>query len=274
MVKPYVEELVEAESEDGLVLQGVVIRPAAGPVKLLPVVWVHGFTGRYYEPHAVRIGRGLAERGYVFVAGNNRGNNVGATVRRKGGESLLAGAIWEQVDESPNDVAGWIGFAVGLGFRRVALLGHSLGAQKVAFYQTQRQDPRVAGLILASGALRRRPQAPELLAEAERLVAEGRGQELLPGAAMPGAVTTVSAQTFLSRARVAFDPALVRCPLLAFLGTNEPQIAAPEDLEALRRRATVAPRVDVRLIEGADHIYTGCEAQVVATIADWVDTLA
>ncbi len=56
------------------------------------------------------------------------------------------GGGWERFDESPRDVAAWVGFAVDLGFEGVALLGHSLGALKVCYYQALRQDPRVAGL--------------------------------------------------------------------------------------------------------------------------------
>jgi predicted alpha/beta-fold hydrolase len=79
MAKAYEEQLVETKAADGIELAGAVIRPT-GPAKPLAVVWVHGFTGRYYEPHAIKMGRRLAERGYLFVTGNNRGNNFGAVL--------------------------------------------------------------------------------------------------------------------------------------------------------------------------------------------------
>ena len=57
--------------------------------------------------------------------------------------------------------------------------------------------------------------------------------------------------------------ARVRCPLLAFFGALESRSReggdrAPE-LATIRRHATAAPRVDTRLIPGANHSYEGRE---------------
>ena len=277
------EEIVYAETRDGILHAGIVIRPTAGSAKPLPIVWLHGFTGRFYEPHAIRIGRDLAARGYVFVAGHNRGNNFGIIVRPKGGEPVLAGAGWERFDESPHDVAAWIDFTVQLGFSEVALLGHSLGALKVGYYQAQRQDPRVRTLIAASPPARAGRINPEVAALAERMVAAGQGTELLPPGSSTVGVGRISAQTYLNRVQTNVDvygfhtpnPAVaqIRCPLLAFYGTNEEQVGTRADLETIRQNATAAPRVETRVIQGADHVYTGHEAEVAALLAEWVDSL-
>jgi len=68
-------------------------------------------------------------------------------------------------------VTAWITVVADLGFHRVALLGHSLGAMKVPYYQAQRQDPRVADMIVASPLL----------------AADGRGEDLLPWGSLGGA---------------------------------------------------------------------------------------
>jgi pimeloyl-ACP methyl ester carboxylesterase len=285
--KPYAEELVQTQAADGVELAGAVLRPTGTAVKPLPIVWIHGFTGRFYEPHALAIGRRLAERGYVFVTGNNRGNNYGAVLHvRATHEERLGGACWEKLDESPLDVAAWIAFAIGLGFPQVVLLGHSLGGMKVTYYMATRQDPRVAGLINASGPVWRfigpAPEAIERQAEAERLVGEGRGLDLLLPFLAPGA-STVSAQTVVSGTQfraVLFGQngqppavALLRCPVFAFLGSEEEWLGVPSDLEWFRTTATAAPRCETRYFEGADHVYTGHERQVADAIGDWVDAL-
>src|SRR5947209_5058385 len=106
MIRAYDEELVHITATDGVELAGAIIRPTSAPVHSLPIVWIHGFTGRFYEPHALAIGRRLAERGHVFVTGNNRGNNYGTVLRvRATQEERLGGAAWEKLDESPRDVA-------------------------------------------------------------------------------------------------------------------------------------------------------------------------
>jgi alpha-beta hydrolase superfamily lysophospholipase len=283
-MRAYTEELVYTTSEDGRLLEGAVIAPAGGAAHPLAALWVHGLTGRFYSPTTVNIGRALATDGITLVTGNNRGHDFGAIYRDPTGAPILGGGAWEFFEEAPRDIAAWIGFVVGRGFAGVALLGHSLGALKVAAYQAERQDPRVRGLIAASpptGAGRLRP---ELVAQAERMVAEGRGRDLLPWGISPAGGGTVSAQTYLGRARVNVDtygfhtpePAIgrVTCPLLAFYGTDEAWVGTPDDLATIERNAGAAASVRTRVIDGSDHSYTGCESVVAGLIAEWVATLA
>ena len=279
----YTEELVRIESEDGLGMEGAVIRPV-GAVKPVPIVWMHGLTGKFYERHALAIGRALASKGYLFVTGNNRGHDFGTVYNREDGSKLIAGGGWERFDESPRDLAAWIGFTVGLGFPGVALLGHSLGAMKVGYYQGTRCDPRVVGLIAASPPVRGVGRGdPSLVARADAMIAEGRGQDLLPWGISRAGGTTMSAHTYVSRVRAPGDvygidlaqPAIanVTCPLLAFYGTDEEWVGGAADLELIRSRAVNAARVDTFLIEGADHSYLGHWPEVAERLAAWVDTL-
>src|SRR3954466_14660712 len=174
MGKSYSEEIVYTNTPDGLVLEGVVIRPTTAAPRPIPVIWIHGLTGRFYAPTEILISRDLAAEGYPFVSGNNRGHDFGARIRRTDGESVLAGGGWERFDESPHDVDAWISCAASLGFERVVVIGHSLGALKAAYYQALRQDRRVAGLVAASAALPAARPDPALVKLAERMEAEGR----------------------------------------------------------------------------------------------------
>lgn len=283
MAKVYSEEIVYTDTEDGLVLEGVVIRPTTASPRPVAVVWVHGLTGRFYERFTILIGRDLAAEGYTVVSGNNRGHNFGARIPRKGGAPVLAGGGWERFDESPHDVDAWITVATSLGFERVVVVGHSLGALKVAHYQASRQDPRVAGLVAASAALPAARPNPELIVLAEKMEAEGRGRDLLPWGSSRAGAGTHSAATFLNRVRTGLDqyglddpdPAIgkVRCPVLAFFGTVQ-DTGDASDLEMIRRNAKSAERVDTAIVEGADHVYTGRESAVARVILDWLATLA
>ena len=280
------ERLVSTRAADGVRLDGVVLRPVPGPEGERALVWVHGLTGSFHEPHALAIGRYLAGRGHVFVAGDNRGHDVGVHIGTTEGQPRLGGGWWELASESGLDVGAWIDFALSLGFARVVLIGHSYGAVKSLWYQAEKQDPRVEAIVSASGPPRvgRHHRAnPELLAQAERLVAEGRGQELLPMGSMGGFGTT-SAQTLADRARALPDVygedggedapiARLRCPLLVLLGSEEPWLGTPQDLDAARDRARAAPRVDTAMVEGADHVYAGREDEVGRVIDEWVRSL-
>jgi pimeloyl-ACP methyl ester carboxylesterase len=279
----YTEELVYVHSEDGYVLEGAVIRPAGRVTQGRPIIWVHGLTGKFYAHQIVGIGRGLAERGHVFVTGNNRGRDFGAILRTADLRRLIAGGAWEIFGESPRDVAAWIDLAARIGDGEVILLGHSLGSLKVCYYQAQRRDPRVRALIAASPPLHAGTWSDATRDQAARMEAEGRGRDLLPWDFMDAGAGTLSAQTVLGWVRANIDvyggrtsdPAVARvdCPILAFYGTEEGPIGSAADLETVRRNAKSSPRVDTAMIEGSDHNYNGHEGEVAALIARWVESL-
>lgn len=278
----HTEELVYTTTEDGLLLEGVAVRPAGVPVRPVGIVWIHGNAASFCAPAYVRLGRALAELGHPVVVGNTRGHDIAATLwRADGGMPGGGGAGWERLEEVPRDLAAWMDVAAAeMGTGRVALVGHSSGAQRVVLYQAERQDARVAGLALASPDLRGF-FAPGELEEARRMVAEGRGMEVTP--AQPwapwyrqSAQTVAGKAAILSRMLEAEDGeptiAAIRSPILAVCGTREPRTEAT--LEAIRRQARSAARVDTEVVAEADHFYTGHEADVAAVIARWAATLA
>lgn len=284
------EQLVWVESEDGYVLEGAVIRPSGRVRQGRPIVWIHGLTGKFYAPTIVTIGRALAARGHVFVTGNNRGRDFGAILRTRAlpaqlptGQRLIAGGAWELFEESPRDVAAWVGFAAGIGNGEVILLGHSLGSLKVPYYQAQRRDPRVKAIIAASPPLRAWRSSDAMREQAQKMEAEGRGRDLLAWDFMEAGAGTLSAQTVLGwdRANIDIygertpDPVIAKIdlPILAFYGTEEASIGSAADLETVKRNAKSAPRVDTTMIAGSDHNYNGREREVAAVIADWVESL-
>jgi pimeloyl-ACP methyl ester carboxylesterase len=193
--------------------------------------------------------------------------------------------------EAPLDIGAWIDWTLGLGFERVVLLGHSFGGPKVVYYQAQRQDSRVVGIVCASPGSAHAGQprfavSPEVYDLAERMVAEGRGQDLLPWGTYGGVSNgAISAQTCLDWApahRAQGDvfgvfteqPAIgrIRCPIFAFYGTDEADEGGPAELERIRRGATAA-NVETRMFAGADHLYTGHESEIADAVAAWLGTL-
>jgi pimeloyl-ACP methyl ester carboxylesterase len=281
----YSEQLVWIESEDEFELAGAVIRPLVRAPRSVAAIWVHGATSRFYAPASVQIGRELARAGYTFVIGNNRGHHLGTHLLRRGGplaggDQILGGTLWERFEDSPSDVGAWVTFTMTLGVQSVALIGHSYGGVKRVYYQANRQDPRVRGLVLASpGPVNlTRFREPDLLEQARHLVAQGRGSELLPPYA--DGEPRPSAQTYLDRVADSIDvfavetstPAIahVSCPVLAFYGGEDPSLAVPS-LERIRRYA--AGRVETCTIEGAPHSYMGSETAVASVIANWLETV-
>lgn len=280
------EEVVYAESEDGFVNAGILFSPRPEEAKPETIVWVHGWGVNFYCPTYVAVGRALAERGYTCLSVNTRMHDIGNVLGYRRGRRIRGGGYWGVASEQIRDLAGWSAFAEKRGLRRLILVGHSAGWAAVREYQFRREDPRVVGLVLASGMVwaKREAPDPDLLAQARRLVQNGYGDDLLrlPNRSFP---SFVSAATFLDTYEtpdelydffgVETDQAgvtRIRCPILAFFGTDG-DVGGEEDLELLKaavgRHSSGPPSVSVTMIEGADHMYVGQEDQVAETISRW-----
>jgi pimeloyl-ACP methyl ester carboxylesterase len=287
----FTEELVHVRSEDGITNGGAIFAPPKESAKPVAVIWVHGWGVNFYYPTYVKIGRALAGQGYTCISANTRMHDIGTIATWRGDKRIRGGGYWGVPSEEARDLAAWIDFAKDRGFQKVVLAGHSAGSSAVLAYQAAKQDPRVVGLVLASGAVKVgvKPTDPELLAQATRLVADGRGEDLLrfPNRPTP---SFVSAATFLDLAKTATERAdffgvdlanppvtRIHCPILACYGTKEPDIGTAADLELLKtcvKRLQSGPsRVDTVMLQNADHMYNGQEAQVAQTIAKWAGTL-
>jgi pimeloyl-ACP methyl ester carboxylesterase len=291
MAKPYSERLVYTACEDGVILAGLVIRPAARSARPTAVIWIPGMSINFYHPSAIPIGRELAGLGYAFISANQRGHDIGTHLwkKQKDAQEIVptyGGALWERFEESPRDMAAWIDFTMNQGFQGVVLVGHSFGAKKVVYYQAYRQDPRVSGLVVASTKFTPPEVDPELVALAEQMVTDGRGEELLPwGTFQSFFIGASSAQTYLSRVPDLYgvssphpEIAQIRCPLLLCCGTNEGDDPTRsreivQDHEMIAKKAVAAPRVDTAFFEGANHGYDSHEREVAGAIASWADTL-
>jgi pimeloyl-ACP methyl ester carboxylesterase len=225
-------------------------------------------------------------------------HDIGNVAGYRNGRRLRGGGYWGVRSEAVRDIAAWIDFAGERGFDKVILVGHSAGWAIVRAYQAEKQDGRVVGVVLASSAVRaytppadpnQKAEASRQLAEATRLVAEGRGEDLqrIPNRQFRA---FMCAATFLDDANTPVDygdffgektanPAAtrLRCPLLAFFGTREPDIGTEADLELIKsciQRQPSGPRSVVTvMIRGADHMYSGEEDQVAPTITTWADNL-
>jgi alpha-beta hydrolase superfamily lysophospholipase len=277
------EELVFATTEDGLQLEGVIMRPAGATAQAghpVGVVWIHGNAASFCAPPYVAVGRGLAKLGHVTVIGNTRGHDIAATIwRAAGGTPVGGGAAWELLDEAPRDLAAWVTTAAAHAPGGIVLAGHSSGAQRVLLYQAERQDPRVIGVALVSPDLHGFLPPGELEA-AQRLVAEGRDLEVTPAQAFApwyrqSARTVVRKAAILARMLEAEDGeptlAALRTPIWASVGAEEPRGA--DVLRALRDHAR-APRVETVTIAGADHFYSARAADLATALAHWIGTIA
>jgi pimeloyl-ACP methyl ester carboxylesterase len=278
------ERIVQVQSKDDVADAGALFTPPKDIAKPIAVIWIHGATVNFYSPTYLAISRGLAKRDYTVITGNTRMHDLGNVEAWRGEKRIRGGTYWGIPSEQVRDIAAWIDFAEGLGYEHVVLVGHSAGANAVREYQAQTQDPRVAGVVLASGDVRPDTRVPpaEWVSKAKQFIADGQPEELVQG-------PFLSAATFLDILNrppgfkdffgaLSTDAGVTRiqCPLLLLLGT-EGDVGNEKDLEGIKssieRLSTRPSRVDTALIQGADHMYDGQEDHVAQVVANWADTL-
>jgi len=284
--------LVTTETADRLVLTALLVTPVARQPNPVAVLWIHGASENFYLRSYVNIARETAARGYAFVSANTRMHDIGSVVSyRPDLQNRRGGTYWGIPSRQTTDIAAWVDFLASRNFGQVVIVGHSAGGPAVRQYQVDRNDSRVLGVVMASVSLNAGPPAsdPALVATAERMVGDGRGQQLLQNASGATGVL-VSAATYLDYAQAppesrdfygvnasTMNPLVrrLRVPLLAWFGTRD--VGTAGDLirlkEGIERHGEGPARVDTRILDDADHNYDGQERQVAVVLTGWIDDL-
>jgi pimeloyl-ACP methyl ester carboxylesterase len=268
-------ELCTFKTADNERLHGLLFTP---PEKQsdLALILIHGVAMNFYLPPLAVFGQALAEQGYHCFVINTRGHDW---ISRAGNLTKFGGAAYETFEECPLDLDGAIDFMARRGYRRFILVGHSLGCVKSLLYQGTRQPADVVGVISCScpkqfysARAEEQPEFPDLMKKAERLIAQGKGEELL-WAQTSGAMGVFTARTYENKygrhEKNDVRPQVGRlgCPYLAIAGGAEHPFF-PEYAKALAEAG--GPAATCKIIPGSNHFYTNHEPEVVEIIAAWL----
>lgn len=247
--------------------------------------------GKTWKDGAILLVHGtMAHRGFDAIAHQQKALleqgrsslsvtlSLGVSDRR--GNADCAKPQTHRHQDAAAEIAAWIGWLKGQGSADITVLGHSRGGNQVARYAVAGADPTVRRIVLlaptnwsaAGMAGYRDAPAGELqnrLAEAGRLVAAGRGNEMMreirflncPQAA-------VSADAFLSyyrddgRMDTLDHLGGIRLPTLVIAGTLD---TVTPDIPAQMRGKT-GGHVKLEVIDGADHFFRDLIADEVAEL--------
>ncbi len=279
-------ELVEFTSGMRRV-NGVVFHPdRATPQQDTAIILVHGVEQFWYVGPTMFLATSLAAHGFTTFGYN--GVHSGQTFR------------WSSFEAAVQEVGDAIAFMKGRGFRRTALIGHSLGTPIIEHYAGDCPDVALAAVavygphISIPAVTRDSLLGPELykkfVEECRTLVSEGRGQEirLLPYRKTAPIIT--SAATFLSyrdvdTSKAAVEPMVrnIAVPMLIVYdkADNIHGLGAVTQREtivnAIRRAAVRSKKVDVAIVPSKPgntpvqaHSFIGNEAHVVDLTAAWL----
>jgi pimeloyl-ACP methyl ester carboxylesterase len=284
-------DLVRTMTPDGVRLEGAVHVPAtadkSSPADL--AICLHGVGSNFYSSQLIEsVAETLAARGIAALRINTRGHDSVCTVTSNNGRRWQ-GAAFEIVDECRQDLIGWLDWAREQGFRRVLLVGHSLGGIKALYSMAYEQFPSVVGVAaispprLSYAAFREGADNDKFfdsIATAERYLQERRPEALFQ-AKFPFPLF-ITASGYLDkygpRERYNYCRFLQRIdrPLLFTFGGQELDsgsaafVGVPEAIESLPK---INAPLRLEVVHGADHNYSGQHAALGAILAGWVESL-
>lgn len=265
------------------------------------VLEIHGMSGNFIENYYANIlGQALSEAGYGFIYAHNRGYNHINDIATKPIKSednsfnyTRVGVVYELFTDCVKDIDAWIEQCRELGYKKIILMGHSLGCNKVIYYLSQKQPEDVVGIILTSPpdlvglveSERYQPNYNELYQEAQSLVEGGKEKQLLTHTLWDW--YNLSAGTFLSlfsgggasdnlpiqRNPENFEQlATVKQPILTVYGEfDDIEITnLKDDMAVIKAKATSCPDFQIEMIRGANHNYENREDNLTQTIMKWV----
>jgi pimeloyl-ACP methyl ester carboxylesterase len=265
-------ELVQVTTADGIRLDGALWRPPAGPGARPGLLLVHGYAGNFYTGWP-RLAEALARQGYLTLALNMRDHDLTPQT--------------SQFEDNRLDIEAGMKLLAGRGASHFILAGQSLGTNRVLFYQAETADPRVRGLVLMAGPgnllewntwLFGPGRALSVLAEAQRLIREGRGAELMLvdlgplGKALYSANHVVSLRGPNTRSDPFRNIARIKVPILILHGTAD-RLADPAVAEQLKAAAVAARGAELHMIPGAGHALTERVDDILPFLSPWLEAL-
>ena len=256
-------------------LHGALLTPEKTPSDLA-LLFVHGVAMNFYLPPLFTFGKELASRGLHSFVINTRGHDW---ISRAGNLTKFCGTSYESLEDCLPDLDGALDYLKQAGYRRMIFIGHSLGAIKSIIYQGTRRRPDVIGIVSCSAPrqfyserVARQPRFRELIEKAEAMVAQGKGEELIPVGvgSTPGIFTARSHVNKYGRDDNNDCRPYAKhlgCPLLAIVGSAEPKFFWEYAQEIV---AAAGPDATCRLVDGANHFYNRHTAKIVEIIYEWL----
>ena len=273
-------ELVRTTTADGVRLNGALNHAASSHAKVDAVICLHGVASPFYGsslfeslvPHLLDIGVSV-------LRVNTRGHDSvfpAATGRR-------LGAAYERVHECTLDIDAWWDNLQIRGFNRIGLLGHSLGAIKGVFHQTQQASSKAACLVALSPprlshlAFSNGPASPTYnanLSEARKRIEAGDGSALME-ATFPFPLL-ITADGYLDkygpgeRYNIVKLVGDIKCQTLFTYGQRELEGAAFAGVPESLTQSAGEANIRVETIDNADHLYSGVHDDLAARVVSWL----
>ena len=276
----------DAYTEDGLKLPMVHFESNK---KDICVICIHGMCGTIVDNYFATVwGKFLSSNDIGFIYEHNRGHSIENDILMKDGSLKRCGCMYEIFEDSIYDIDLAIRTAKEKGYKRIILLGHSYGCNKVIYYYYKKR-PDILGMILASAPdmvgshmLIQSDDYKELIQEAKQNIDNNDPTRLLHK--MIENYMYMSSQTYYNWFKEDSNldnlPIVrnnnkwnqfesIDVPILTFSGANEDDYYL--QLELLKTKAINCNNFDYKIIDNTGHTYKGKEAEIARLLFEWIN---
>ena len=251
------------------------------------IICIHGMCGTIIDNYFATVwGKLLAKNDIGFIYEHNRGHSIENDIVMKDGSFKRCGCMYEIFEDCIYDIDLAIQTAKEKGYKRIILLGHSLGCNKVIYYY--KKHPNILGMILASAPdmigshLLIEPEYEELLKEAKENIDKNQPTKLLHK--MIEDYMYMSSQTYynwfhknsnLNNLPIISNPKnweqleTIDVPILTFSGSKDEDYYLHLDL--LKEKATNCKNFEYQIIENTGHTYQEKELETGTLILNWIN---
>lgn len=284
-------ELIRWTATDGVELTGFL----TGGRRTRVAIYLHGLGGNGYRSAMVpALAAACGRKGIGFFSINTRGHDVVSACTRSGRRTNTNGAVYEVFTESLRDLRGAMAVLRSRGVRTVYLIGHSTGANKIA-YALQRglrvRGVRVAAAVyLAPGddiGLQEQLLGQKTYRAMQRLAQQWKRRSpyrLMPVKNLGYLDISAASYHSLYGERNQMDQfpfrtlqptphwrrlTRVRTPTLMVLGADDAWL--PALARAIQQFFSAHyPRVAVCTVARANHSFHGCESAMARRVSAWL----
>ena len=282
-----IEFIDDSYTEDGLRLPMVHFNSIE---KNICVIFIHGMCQTIIDNYfSTVLGNILLENNIGFLYEHNRGHSIENDILMKDGTYKRYGCMYEIFEDCIYDIDLAISKAKLLGYKKIILMGHSYGCNKLIYYY-YKKHPDIIGLILASAPdmiglqLLRQSEYEELIKEAKENIDNSNPTKLL--SKMIEDYMYMSSSTYynwynensnLNNLPVISNPErwnqfeTLDVPILTFSGSNEEDYYLHLDL--LKEKAINCNNFEYKIIDNTGHTYNDKELEIGNLIYFWIENL-
>ncbi|MCM1053132.1 MAG: DUF1749 domain-containing protein [Ruminococcus sp.] len=254
------------------------------------VIFIHGMCQTIIDNYfATVLGKILLNNNIGFIYEHNRGHSIENDILMKDGTYTRCGCMYEIFEDSVFDIDLAINKATELGYKRIILMGHSYGCNKLIYYY-YKKHPNILGLILASAPdmvglqLYRQNNYNELLKEAKENIDNGSPKKIISD--LIEDYMYMSSETYFNwfnkNSNLDNLPVMansdnwhqfesIDVPILTFSGSLETDNYLHLDL--LETKAVNCKKFDYTYINEANHFYINKEEEIGNLILNWINDL-